>query len=62
MIALIIALIDMNAYGAFIKGGLDTLPLIINIASTVMMTISVVATIFSGWDYIKNGKDLLLEK
>lgn len=62
MIALIIALVDMNAYGAFIKGGLDTIPLIINIASTVIMTISVIATIFSGWDYVKNGKDLLLEK
>ena len=62
MIALIIALIDMNEYGAFIKGGLEKFPLIINIAATVMMTISVIATIFSGWDYIKNGKDLLLEK
>ena len=30
----------------------------INIISTVMLTISVVATIFSGWDYIKGGKDL----
>lgn len=62
MIALIIALVDMNAFGAFIKGGLTGLPLIINIASTVIMSISVVATIFSGWDYVKNGKDLLLEK
>lgn len=62
MIALIIALVDMNAFGAFIKGGLTGLPLIINIPSTVIMSISVVATIFSGWDYVKNGKDLLLEK
>lgn len=62
MIALIIALVDMNAFGAFVKGGLTGLPLIINIASTVIMSISVVATIFSGWDYVKNGKDLLLEK
>ena len=62
MIALIIALVDMNAFGTFIKGGLTGLPLIINIASTVIMSISVVATIFSGWDYVKNGKDLLLEK
>ena len=62
ILALIIALVDMNAYGAFIKGGLDTIPLIINIASTVIMTISVIATVFSGWDYVKNGKDLLLEK
>lgn len=62
MIALIIALIDVNAYGRFIQGDLTGLPLVINIASTVMMTISVIATIFSGWDYIKNGKELLFKK
>ena len=32
---------------------------IINILSSVMLVISVVATIFSGIDYLKNGKDLL---
>lgn len=62
MIALIIALVDMNAFGAFVQGGLDGFGLVINIASTVIMSISVVATIFSGWDYIKNGKELLLKK
>ena len=31
----------------------------INIISTVMLVISVIATIFSGADYLKNGKDLL---
>ena len=45
MISLIIALVDMNAYGAFIKGELDTIPLIITIVATVMMKISVIATI-----------------
>ena len=62
MFALILALVDMNAYGRFIQGGLEGFSLILNIASTVLMTISIIATIFSGWDYIKNGKDLLLEK
>ena len=62
MIALIIALVDMNAFGAFVQGGLDGFGLVINITSTVIMSISVVATIFSGWDYIKNGKELLLKK
>ena len=32
---------------------------IINIVSTLMLIISVIATIFSGIDYLKNGKDLL---
>lgn len=59
MIAIILAFIDVNSYGAFVKGGLETLPLILNILTTVMMTVSVIAAIFSGWDYLKNGKDLL---
>ena len=59
MIGLILALVDMNAYGAFTNGNLTGFPLVLNICATVLITISVVATIFSGWDYIKNGKDLL---
>lgn len=62
MIALIIALIDINQYGAFIFGNLEGFNLILNIASTVLMTISVIATIFSGYDYLKNGKDIFKEK
>lgn len=62
MIALILAIVDMNAFGAFVHGGLDGFSLVLNIAATVLMSISVVATIFSGWDYIKNGKELLFKK
>ena len=31
---------------------------IINILATVLMVVSVIATIFSGWNYLKEGKDL----
>ena len=62
MCALILALVDMNAYGAFIKGGLEGFPLVLNVCATILMTASVIAAIFSGWDYIKNGKDLFKEK
>lgn len=31
---------------------------IFNIVTSVLLLCSVVATIFSGWDYLKNGKDL----
>lgn len=62
MIALILALVDMNSYGAFIQGNLSEFPLILNVCASVIMTISVGATIFSGWDYVKNGKDLLKNK
>ena len=62
MIAIILMFINIdgtNIYGAFINGSLTGIKLIINIFATVLMTISIVATIFSGWSYIKNGKDLL---
>ena len=50
------------AVGKFLDGSLSGINLIINIASTTMLLISVIATIFSGWEYIKNGKDLLSDK
>ncbi len=59
MVGLIVALIDMNSFGKFIDGSLSGMSLILNIISTILLSISVIATIFSGWDYIKNGKDLL---
>ena len=59
MIGLINAFIDMNAFGSFFSGNLSGISLVINIISTVIIFVSVIATIFSGWDYLKNGKDLL---
>ena len=62
MIAIILMFININGtniFGSFIFGNLTGIELIINILTTVLMLASVVATIFSGWDYIKNGKDLL---
>ena len=62
MIAIILMFININntnIFGAFIKGNLTGAELIINILATVFMLISVIATIFSGWDYVKNGKELL---
>lgn len=58
MFALILALVDINAYGVFAWNKLTGFSLVLNIASTVLMTISVIATIFSGYDYLKKGKDL----
>ena len=59
MFALIFALIDMNPYAKCLSGKLNGFALAINIIATVLMTVSVIATIFSGWDYVKNGKELL---
>lgn len=59
MIAIILSLLDINAFAAFINTKLTGYNLIINILSTTFMLISVIATIFSGWNYIKDGKNLL---
>jgi len=62
MIAIILAFININGsniFFNFVNGGITGLELIINIATSVMMCVSVIAAVFSGWDYIKGGKDLL---
>ena len=35
---------------------------IINAIGTILMIIAVISTVFSGWDYLKGGKDLLKDK
>ena len=62
MLAIIIAFIDNNAFGEVFRGTLTGGELALNIVTTVMMVLCTIATLFSGWDYIKNGKDLLLER
>ena len=70
MLAIIVAFIDVNAFGEifkifsndniqYIMFGSNTISLIVNGITTTLMIISVIATVFSGLDYIKNGKDLL---
>ena len=58
MVAIVLAFVDTKPFGAFISQGLEGFGLGLNIVSTVIMLISVVATIFSGYDYLKNGKEL----
>lgn len=73
MIAIICCFLDKFKFGQFIFRVqsdaemmmnsaaiyMTTGQFIINILATVMLIVSVVATIFSGVDYLKNGKDLL---
>ena len=58
MLAISLAFIDPNPYGAIFNGRLSGYEFIINLLVTLTMSVSVVATIFSGWEYIKGGKDL----
>lgn len=65
MIAIIFAFININGtnvFFGFIHGKLNGIELIINAVTSIMLVISVISTIFSGWDYIKGGKELFKDK
>ena len=59
MLAIILIFIDKYNFFDFVNNSMTVVQYGINIVSSILMFISVVATIFSGWDYLKNGKDLL---
>lgn len=59
MIAIGMALLDLNKFGAIFQTQLEVVPFIWNLLSTMLMVICVIATIFSGYEYLKDGKDLL---
>lgn len=61
MIAIIVAFIDLNAFGQCFTGTLQGGYLLVNVIVTIMMIIQTVATIFSGIDYLKGAKDLIKE-
>ena len=72
MIAIICSFLDKFSFGQFIYRVstvqemqvnsaaifMTTPQYILNIATTVLLVVSVIATIFSGVDYLKNGKEL----
>lgn len=59
MIAIILAFLDIHAFGACFSGQLMGGDFVLNLIVTILMIIQVIATIFSGYDYLKGGKDLL---
>ena len=75
MIAIILVFVDKFNFFDFILANTNKLEamassaqiymtqgeLVFNIITSVIMLISVVATVFSGYDYLKNGKDLFKE-
>ncbi len=61
MLAIILAFVDVNSFGAIFSGDINGFAFVLNLLSTSLMTISTIATIFSGWSYVKEGKDLFKE-
>ena len=56
MIAIILAFLDLHAFGECFIGTLQGADFVLNVAVTVMMVIQMIATIFSGIDYMRGIK------
>lgn len=59
MFAIILAFLDLHAFGDCFTGELQGGDFVLNLIVTVMMIIQVIATIFSGVDYLKGSKELI---
>lgn len=61
MIAVIAAYLNAGNLFECFYGNLNTLNNFTNFIESIMMIVCVIATCFSGWDYLKNGKDLIFK-
>ena len=59
MIAIILAFLDTNPFGTIFTKTLPGFEFIINLLVTIFMIVCVIATVFSGYEYLKGGKELL---
>ena len=59
MIAIILAFLDLHAFGEAFTGNLQGGDFVLNLVVTVMMIVQTIATIFSGIDYMKGAKSLI---
>ena len=62
MLALILAFVDQNGFAQCFVGGLTGFAGWYNFITTILMSLSVVAAVLSGIDYIAKGKDLFKEE
>ena len=62
MLALILAFVDQNGFAQCFMGGLTGFAWWYNFVTTILMSLSVIAAVLSGIDYIAKGKDLFKEE
>lgn len=62
MLALILAFVDQNGFAQCFMGGLTSFAWWYNFITTILMSLSVIAAVLSGIDYIAKGKDLFKEE
>lgn len=58
MLGIVFAFIDLNGFGAIFTQNLSGGPFILNLITTALLGFSIIATIFSGIDYLKGSKEL----
>jgi len=61
MIGIIMMFLDAHPYFQFVfreNTNMSNLEFIFNILTSIVITLSVVTTVFSGWDYLKGSKEL----
>ncbi len=59
MIAISLAFLDVNSFGDVFLKELTVPAFILNLIVTILMIICTIATIFSGYEYLRGGKDIL---
>ena len=63
MIAIILVFVDKynfaECFFSSIRSSMSMSQLVFNVVTTLLLIISTIATVFSGYDYLKGGKDLL---
>ena len=62
MLALILAFVDQNGFAQCFMGGLTGFAWWYNFITTILMSLSVIAAVLSGIDYIAKGKDFFKEE
>lgn len=59
MLAIVLAIVDVNKFGAIFTENLTGFAYVHNLLTTLFFIVSVIATIFSGANYLKGSKKLL---
>ena len=61
MVGIALAFLDKNSFGSFLTQNLTGFDYILNIIVTITISVSVIATVISGIDYLKGSKELFKE-
>ena len=58
MVGIALAFLDKNSFGSFLTQNLTGFDYVLNIIVTITISVSVIATVISGIDYLKGSREL----